>query len=46
MLHGTCRPVMAAHVQVPVPGAVGDRLAQPWVAVAKSLWHGPNQEGR
>ena len=33
-------------MQVPDPRAVGDRLAQPWVAVAKSLWHGPSQEGR
>ena len=46
MLQGTHPPIMAADVQVPEAGAVGDRLAQPWVAVAKSLWHGPNQEGR
>ena len=27
-------------------GRVGDRLAAPWVAVARSCWHGPNREGR
>ena len=27
-------------------GAVGDRTRAPWVAVARSLWHGPNQDGK
>ena len=27
-------------------GAVGDRLAAPWVAVARASWHAPTAEGR
>lgn len=28
------------------PGQPGDRSRAPWVAVARSLWHGPNQDGK
>jgi len=28
------------------PGQVGDRNRAPWVAVARSLWFGPNQDGK
>lgn len=28
------------------PGQVGDRARAPWVAIARSLWHGPNQDGK
>jgi hypothetical protein len=28
------------------PGQVGDRTKTPWVAVARSLWFGPNQDGK
>jgi hypothetical protein len=28
------------------PGQPGDRTRQPWTAVARSLWHGPNQDGK
>jgi hypothetical protein len=28
------------------PGQAGDRSRAPWVAVARSLWHGPNQDGK
>ena len=27
-------------------GQPGDRTRVPWVAVACSLWHGPNQDGK
>lgn len=27
-------------------GQPGDRSRAPWVAVARSLWHGPNQDGK
>lgn len=33
-------------LQNPPPGAVGDKLAQPWVHVCRSLWHGPDRDGR
>lgn len=28
------------------PGQVGDRSRAPWCAVVRSLWHGPNQDGK
>lgn len=28
------------------PGQPGDRSRAPWLAVARSLWHGPNQDGK
>lgn len=28
------------------PGQPGDRSRAPWAAVARSLWHGPNQDGK
>lgn len=28
------------------PGKPGDRTREPWVAVARSLWFGPNQDGK
>lgn len=28
------------------PGEIGGRLAMPWLAVARSLWHGPNRDGK
>lgn len=27
-------------------GQVGDKARAPWVAIARSLWHGPNQDGK
>ncbi len=27
-------------------GQLGDRSRAPWVAVVRSLWHGPNQDGK
>ena len=29
-----------------VPGSVGDRSKAPWTAVVRSVWHGPNQDGK
>ena len=28
------------------PGQPGDRSREPWVVVARSLWHAPNQDGK
>lgn len=28
------------------PGAVGDRMNAPWAVIARSTWHGPNQDGK
>jgi hypothetical protein len=28
------------------PGQAGDRTRAPWAAIARSLWHGPNQDGK
>ncbi|KAK9844143.1 hypothetical protein WJX81_005799 [Elliptochloris bilobata] len=33
-------------LEAPTAGGVGDRLVAPWVAIARSAWHGPNREGR
>jgi hypothetical protein len=28
------------------PGQVADRTRMPWVCAVKSVWHGPNQDGK
>ena len=33
-------------LSVPAQRGPGDRLARPFVLMARSCWHGPNNEGR
>lgn len=33
-------------LSLPPPAAVFDRLRRPWLAVVRSLWHGPDRDGK